>query len=227
MIVLQIIKDKMKRKRKRAPGGGRKASGPFTQNSSQLTVRIRDDLRRKLETAAKEEGHSLSQELQARLKWSFYQDRNNRDPATNALSFLISEVAHRVHLRMPVPWSHDPLLFTSFRLAVTQLLEKLQPPGEIKNPLSKLPSEAAAMLEPVDLQQLKDRWEDANDLATRVVNDIFDSLRLAEGDIAARLSGIFGDDKHLIKQFEREFYSMSHVKRDLGIQFVKPRETKP
>ena len=50
----------MKQNRKRAPGGGRKPSGPFAQNAAQLTIRMPTEMRGQLEAAAQRRGRSLA-----------------------------------------------------------------------------------------------------------------------------------------------------------------------
>jgi Arc-like DNA binding domain len=101
---------------------------------SQLTVRMPDDLRAQLEAAARKRGRNLTDELLGRLGASFAREHEQkRDPATRALMFLISRAAKYIGYRRP-NWHRNPFCFHAFRLAVGQLLEALEPPGEIRPP---------------------------------------------------------------------------------------------
>ena len=213
----------MKRPRKRAPGGGRKQSiGGITPP---LTIRLDRDLRAKLDAvvAAKEKDGkkwSVSQELQARLRLSF-----SKEPS---FSYLISEIADRTHLQIPIQtgWSADPFLFKAFRLAVSRLLEILQPGGEIQSPLAKMPRALSDALPPHELQLLKDRWGQTPEiLSDRIVDSILQSLRLSEKTTFAEL--FEQQARPISEEFKYELDQMSRAQRDLGIQFVKPKEDKP
>src|SRR3974390_1784966 len=129
--VLQIRMHKVNQIRRRATGAGRNPSAPFRHSAAQLTVRMPDDMRARLDAAARKKGWSLSQELLWRLRVSFEKEnyRDQRDPATRALCFLIAETAQRVHFNVPLEWQRNPFLFKAFKLAVATLLDALQPPG--------------------------------------------------------------------------------------------------
>src|SRR6516165_10703067 len=134
----------MKHKRKRAPGAGRKPSGLFANNTAQLTIRMPDDMRAKLEADAKKRSWSLTQELLWRVQDSFNQERDKRrDSALRALNFVIAQIAERVSGGIYVPydefrqellkeWRTDPFKFKAFKFAVVKLLDHLQPAGEIR-----------------------------------------------------------------------------------------------
>ena len=87
-------------KRKRKPGAGRKPSGPYANSSTQLTVRMPEDLRHQLEKSATKKGWSLTQELLWRLNSSYKKQRERESvrghPVVRALGFLISELIGRV-----------------------------------------------------------------------------------------------------------------------------------
>src|SRR5437899_2314055 len=83
-------------RRKRAKGGGRKPKGPFSELTSQLSIRMPKSMREELVSAAQASGKGLSQELLDRLSNTFDRDRENaRDPDMRALSFLIAETARQ------------------------------------------------------------------------------------------------------------------------------------
>jgi hypothetical protein len=225
--VLQIRMHKMKPKRKRVPGGGRKPSGPFKQSAAQLTVRMPDDMRAQLDAAAKKKGWSLSQELLWRLRVSFEKENyaDHRDPATRALCFLIAETAQRVRLGIPVQWHLNPFLFRAFKLGVAALLDALAPTGEAKSPLP----EFSKVLKANELQLLGDRLETPEIAAAEAAKLTLTSLLLPAHhveEVKTRLQGLNFPERpnlseELVKEFEGEFYVMANARRDLGIDEQK------
>jgi hypothetical protein len=133
----------MMAKRKRAPGGGRKRLGASVAQN--LTIRIDDDLREQLETAAiarQKRNWNLTQEILLRLRASLSNEREQqRDPPMRALCFLIAQLANHVvgpkilregkELAL-YNWRADPFFYKAFKIAVGQLLDALDPPGPIK-----------------------------------------------------------------------------------------------
>jgi hypothetical protein len=131
----------MATKQKRAAGGGRKPKGDFSQVVSPLSIRMRADMREQLEAAANANGRSISQELLGRLQGSFRDDRDKaRDPAIRALCFLIAQLAGEVSGltdtkgRPLFDWRTDRFFYKAFKLAVSQVLDALEPSGEIRPP---------------------------------------------------------------------------------------------
>src|SRR5215510_10841516 len=124
-------------KRKRAPGGGRKAkAGP----TSSLTFRIPDDLRKHLEREAAEKAVNVSDRLLWHLRRSFNRQRDEeRDPALQGLLVLIARLAEDIaggeytankearswHRR---EWRIDLFNFRAFKFAVKKLLDTLEEP---------------------------------------------------------------------------------------------------
>src|SRR5262245_52078195 len=121
--------------RKSRSKAGRKPAGPFAQNTAQLTIRMPDDLRAKLEKSAEQKGWSLTQELLARLESSYRQERDelDRPPVMRAIRYLIDGIAGRVSYYGQWDWRRSPFAFRVFRLAVGQLLEALEPAGDMQN----------------------------------------------------------------------------------------------
>jgi hypothetical protein len=225
----------MKKKRKRAPGGGRKPSGPFAQNAASLTIRISTDLRAQLETAAKKKGRSLSQEMQARLWKSLGKDpKDHNDPATRAmraLCFLFSETADKVHFGLVPEWSQNRFLFRAFKLAVEKVLDTIEPIGEIKSPLR----EVSEKIPPRNLQLISDRWTSPETAAEKAAEGTIDSLFLPaalKDNVQAKLRELNFPERpdisdELIKEFQREFYNMLDARRDLGIDKLVAALTEP
>jgi hypothetical protein len=81
-------------------------------------------------------GWSLTQELLFRLQRTFDRERDERrDPAARALCYLLAEVIATVAFNVrPRHWRSDPFAFRTMRLAFNNILDALEPPGEIQAP---------------------------------------------------------------------------------------------
>ena len=211
---------------------GRKPGGPFSGGHTRsVALRMDLDLHAKLEASTEErkkrnKNWNFSQELQWRLRQTFEQDR--RDPVMRDFAFLMETTARRVHLRAPLAWHRNPFLFKAFRLAFAQVLESLQPRGEIASPLSG--SEEArnitSALEPRELQFITDRWKTPEETAAVVAEFIIESLTrgpFVKGVHSLADAGEFKEQ--LEKEFPLESYDFADVKADLNIAAVhKSRE---
>jgi hypothetical protein len=145
-------------KRKRAPGGGRKPKGEFSQLTSSLTIRIPDDMRKQLESEAAIGGHSVAQTLLWHLRQSFDRKRaKERDPALAGLILLIDSLAGRLsgsdalvrsldnseagkaaRSELQALWRINSFRFRAFKFAVGKLLAALEePPDEGLDPITK------------------------------------------------------------------------------------------
>src|SRR5215510_3323980 len=133
--VLQITEGYLKA-RKRAPGGGRKPRGKYSNLSATLTMRMPNDLRQQLEVAADKRGESLAQEMIRRLHHSLRREMDvKRDPAPRAMCFLLAQVIETVGLNVrPREWRADPFAYQTMKLAFNHIVDALAPPGEIKPP---------------------------------------------------------------------------------------------
>jgi Arc-like DNA binding dprotein len=205
-------------KRKRAPGGGMKPRGEFSGLTSVLSLRMPDDMRAQLESAAKKHRptkRSLTQELLKRLERSFNEDREkSRDPALRALLYLIGEVAEGVTNPAPVRlkntrplWHSDPFLFRAFRIAVDKLLDEFEPPGEIKPP--------PGFVEPADGFEIF--------TASKYMRDIYQSPKTLGGFVAAGImralySPAPADNLADWPRPRWDDYGMQSASRDLGLK---------
>jgi hypothetical protein len=121
-------------KRNRAPGGGRKPKGEFSQLSSTLTIRIPEDMRKQLEDEAAAKGESMAQRLLWHLRQSFNRQQDkDRDPALYALLYLIGNLAENLSLEGPASefrtyWRTDWYAFLAFKHAALMLLDALEEP---------------------------------------------------------------------------------------------------
>jgi hypothetical protein len=121
--------------RKRAPGAGRKPKqGP---RASPLSLRMSADIRAGLEVSAAQrkqgKGWTLSEEILHRLRLSFDRERNEkRDQATRALCYLLAETIAAVARNAEPNWRSDPWSFRAIKLAFDQILDALEPIGEMR-----------------------------------------------------------------------------------------------
>src|SRR5262245_46065586 len=141
-------------KRKRAPGGGRKAkAGP----TSSLTFRIPDDLRKQLEREAAEKAVNVSDRLLWHLRRSFNRQRDEeRDPALQGLLVLIARLAESVaggefvadkdfRSQVRTEWRTELFQFRAFKFAVKKLLDTLEEPPESSSQMTEEEREKFAL----------------------------------------------------------------------------------
>lgn len=134
--------------RKRAPGAGRKPKGPISGNSGWLQARITEDLRARLEHAAAENGRSISQEAQLRLKESFdlpAEMQKAWGPAhIKDLAQLVALVTRRIETIVSGnpfaeeagewAWHRNAFTHAAVREAIAVLLKHYKPDGTIETP---------------------------------------------------------------------------------------------
>jgi hypothetical protein len=221
--------------KKRAPGGGRKSQGEFHQLTYPFSVRMPEDLRNQLESAARESGRSSGQELLMRLNRSFALDRNkDRDPATRAICFLVAELIEKISWPAPSEWRKSPFLFKAFRIALEKLLAGLQPAGKIKPPdltaalnrfyrdrnvTGRNFAEARAEYERGTIKDWKTPESAANAVGYWTIIELFGGVETPdEARIWAR--DVYTDPVILqreITKYERSWYGMADVRRDLQL----------
>jgi hypothetical protein len=225
----------MVKHRKRAPGGGRKPKGEFDRLSATVTMRMPEDLRERLVRAADNNDRSITQEVLRRLHDSFTRDRSKeRDPAMRALCFLIAETAHQV-AGPPVTnkdgteapmfnWRSNPFFFRAFKLAVGQVLDALQPPGDANDgprvQLKLFPNVETATQEEGDslaawfMRSFESPQARADYAARHVLGTLtmVSEQSIEERTAEARRLGRIG-----IASFLREHYGMIDAAKDLQI----------
>ena len=209
--------------RKRAPGGGRKPIGSTA--AQPLTIRIDDDLRGQLETAAtkrakRKQNWNLSQEILLRLRVSLNREHEEHpDRALRALCFVVSEMVRKFFTtegREPEiaggPWQRDPFTFTAFKLAVGNLLDRLQPPGELCPPRLKDGRQRYGIETPESI---------AEHAAKEILSDLY-YTRMPDQEMKTLIQRVtLPSNPHygewLAELLERGFYAWSNARRDLGI----------
>jgi hypothetical protein len=228
----------MKQKRKRVPGGGRKASGPFVQNAAQLTIRMPIGMRAELEAAAEKRGRSLTQELLWRVQDSFNLEHNKRrDPALRALNFVIAQMAERISGGMYLAheelrqgwlkeWRTDPFKFRAFKFAVGKLLDELQPPGEIRPaPSEEVCKEAAECFGFTD--EFTKWLAEINKTPEAKGAFEFEALwtQLTRSNRLTQREKEWGNRYPYLGQvMEREFYGFADARRDLKLPGLKEKK---
>jgi hypothetical protein len=187
-----------------------------------------DDLRTELEAAAAGRGHSLTQEMIGRLKESLARERIDRqDPAMRALCFLFQNLAESIHFRQRnFKWHRDPFTFRAFKLGVAQLLDALEPPGEVK------PSGLLARIGPIDdalskqmAEWLKTPESAAAHAAAFTLGGLFRPRKVMPEEEAWMREEqqkhpwphrpTYGEE--LIEEWKRQYFAMTRAGRDLGV----------
>jgi hypothetical protein len=219
----------MMEKRKRASGGGRKPKGDFSQLTSPLSIRMPAEMRAQLESSASGNGRSVSQEVLRRIQESLYQDRDRaRDPAMRALCFLIAQLAADVagltdeKGRPLFDWRTDPFFFRAFKLAVAQVLDTLEPSGEIRPPKEML--DAQIEMEGDEgfaiTKMIKATFETPEARAQAAARTLLSSLKQPDPPTQYFFEEIASNHK---AKALREYYGLEAARRDLQ---VKPKPEK-
>jgi hypothetical protein len=232
-------------KRKRAPGGGRKPKGEFSQLTSSLTIRIPEDMRKQLESEAASKDQSVAQVLLWHLRRSFNRDREReRNSATRAFCFLISVLADKIRWAVGAPteeWQNNPFVFRSFKIGVAKLLDAFEPKGKIRPPPMDWFAKRKEKFEKYyglafgkNFKKKAETWKSptrvANEAVERTLSDLFGGGMSPED-----VMGFWADDVNAdaslmdlaesdIKATERTWYGMADVRRDLQLTKAKDND---
>jgi hypothetical protein len=115
--------------RKRAPGGGRKPQGEFSNKRAMLATRVTLETRKSLDAAARKSGRSLSQEVERRLRDSLKLSyKADRQPETAALAYLVTRLAEMIGAISKHPWHRNRWCMETLKFAVNKLLDQLPAP---------------------------------------------------------------------------------------------------
>jgi hypothetical protein len=111
---------------------GPSPKGEYVGKSSVFSTRIRPDLRKRLEQAAKLSGRSLSQEVEHRLRRSFIEDDKIADAFGDRRTYrLMRMMADAIHMSNdkedPEAWLKDPVTFVKAIASATDILESIRP----------------------------------------------------------------------------------------------------
>jgi hypothetical protein len=179
-----------------------------------------DEMRAELEASARKRGWSLAQDLLWRVRVSLtkgHEEHNDR--ALRALCYVISEMA-RKHLhtasadRAGEWWHRDPFTFKAFRLGVANLLETLQPPGELRRPRTKDGRYLYGTETPESI---------ADYAAKETKSDLFYDTPQSLARLKAALRSYSPHvGEWMMDELEKGIYAMSNARRDFGID--EPKE---
>ena len=103
----------------------------------QIGLRLREGLRRKLESQAKDHAISINGEIESRLERSFTDEAARKEelrhefggPRNLALAHVIARIARTLEVTPDHWWSDNPSVFNELRVAVNTLLDELEPPS--------------------------------------------------------------------------------------------------
>jgi len=139
--------------RKRAPGGGRKPKGPYRGKSVTITTRVTPDTRVALERAGAKKGHSLSQEIEIRLRQSLLR-RANAPVHVGALLYGMSLLVDEIERDTGKRFIDDAFTGEAVRSALESLIYHFaqrptgpfQVPADVDRMASKMQSSLQAPL---------------------------------------------------------------------------------
>jgi hypothetical protein len=94
-----------------------------------------------LEAAArKRAGRTLTDEIVGRLRHSFVNERDaRRDRAARGFCYLLAETVADLSIGFGSGvWRSDPFIFRTVKLAFGQMMEELEPKGELRSPIKQI-----------------------------------------------------------------------------------------
>jgi hypothetical protein len=186
-------------------------------------------MRQQLDSSARENGRSVSQEVLRRIQESFYLERDRaRDPAMRALCFLTAQLAGDVagltdpQGRPEFDWRTDRFFFRAFKLAMAKVLDVLEPSGEIRSPKDMLDNldkdEEGIRL----FEMVKATYETPEARADAAARTLLSSLK------QPRFNSRYFDEiapNHKAKGLQ-EFYGFLDARRDLQLKSESKKQSK-
>jgi predicted transcriptional regulator len=109
-----------------------------------FSVRLRPDLRQKLENAARAEDTSLAEQIDRRLAQSFEDGAQNAKD--RAVLRVLAEILRRLDAATGRRWADDPWTFGQAVQAITYLFQQWEPAGDAVPPTLPRSAEAAKQL---------------------------------------------------------------------------------
>jgi hypothetical protein len=211
---------------------GRKPKGEFGGKLSNFSTRIQPETRKALEREAEAARLSISQLAERLLVAGLAKRRDNeRDKAMRALCFVLAETAHQVvgphvlneETRAEAPmfnWRSHPFFYRAFKYAVVQILDALEPRGEIKAPEIGMNLNPTYAKQDDDYSAARRRYLDsfktpearADYTADNILNSLMRVPRqsMEERDEERRRLEMIG-----VPSFLREFYGMADASKAL------------
>lgn len=129
--------------------------------ASTLNARITGDMRRRLEESARENGRSVSQEVENRLARTFSADPNLGGQRQATLLEDLAAIMNAASMTLAAPWHQKHLGWLIVRDAWHHLMKLLEPPA---------PSDSETKISPSGQIELE-RWRNENEPKLRAVLD--------------------------------------------------------
>jgi hypothetical protein len=170
-------------------GKGPRPKGEYAGKSSVFSTRIRPDLRKSLERAAKASGRSLSQEVEHRLRRSFVEDDKIADAFGDRRTYrLMRLMSDAIHLsrqdQNDENWLDDPFRFRVALAAMRRVIEAVEP---------HTPS--LGEVEDAEFETMTDALGEATAGALWFgVNQAKDTIELGSGSLADRINSVARSD---------------------------------
>jgi len=183
-----------------------------------------DDLRADLQAAAAKQGRTLTQEVIRRLRVSLREDLR-ADPALRGLNFLIAQLAHHVVGPTQRDWRSVRFFYEAFKIAVCQLLNALDPPGEIRGGKLTIKGPPSAAANP-SLHRYAASFESPEARAAYTVDIVLSQFRdvpLWNDELRKKQARLIAGDSSLVDII----YGMPNAARDLAIKPQSDLATKP
>jgi hypothetical protein len=230
----------MTRARKRGPGGGRKAKGPFRGKGEWFSTRITPETRAALEHEVAASKQSISQ-VAERLLVLGLEAKRRRDSykPLRALCFVIERTALAIsggrwldptdpsfkkstyHAKsgdlLFNAWRTDPFYYRAFRLAVSSLLTALEPKGEIRNPSFVEVIDDVVLEDPAIKELMKRTYESPENYAAYIFSNIWRELNRASALTESEKYHMGYGRNPVGQAMLADFYNMRDARHDLGL----------
>jgi hypothetical protein len=210
------------KKRKRAKAG-RKPIGPKAKTAN-FSTRIRADTRGALEAEAKLESLSVSRMAEHLLELGMATRRERaRESPTSSLLDLIGKLAENCTLAAPsgknFEWHNDPFIKDALRLAISLLLQELNPQGE--SSIKEHFPDAQGGVHRLYREVLSSPEVWAKHIFLRLWEDLCSTPPQAPSEFKARLGPDYDLSGIELKQSQYS-YDLDRARRALGFKEAKP-----
>lgn len=202
-------------KRKRRPGGGRKALGPISGKSSNFSTRITSKTRADIEAEAQAAGLSISQAAERILQTGIEAIRERQTVgATKALRFLVGQLADDCSVKpgsKRLEWNEDAFIFEAFKQSLIMLLDEIRPRG----------SDVERLLSSENDIPFTEAWRavlsSPEQLAKHAFLGLWQDLHRIDRTDVERSESELGMDPRTAGIWVRYANTLADVRRDLGI----------
>jgi hypothetical protein len=208
------------KKRKRAPGGGRKPRGEYANRRASFTMRMSQELRNRLDRECGQSGRVLSQEVEHRLQesfaWPIKMQKEWGPPHIMALARLVVQVARAVEGAVGasfnathdgLAWHRNRFTHAALTVALNAVLEHFKPGGKLSVP--KAVKASAARFARVDPDRSAEHYRRPETVGLSCGGGVIVDLQVMDlpqpGEYPPQT------------RYADAFYRMERVRHDLGI----------